>query len=151
MAFKSLGQINRKKGKKTHQNNLWMNKIIQYSLALCAAYSFCFSCGVGLPTTPTTVEMRMNSEHSTFSSFGSVHTAFRCPLQLCFTVIVLKQMMNQIGDTKSIHSLPNSLFVYFIFFFASFFRSLVSVDMVEQQFYGVYVHFTRASTTLSRA
>lgn len=58
-----------------------------------------------------------------------------CSFQWRFTVIVLKQMMNQIGVTKSVHSLP--------FFFRS--SMLGFFIMVEQKFYGVYVHLTRAN------
>lgn len=102
--FELLDQINNEKGIKTYQNSLWMNITFD---TLWVSLRWLYLQQLRLQS------KRKNLEHSILSSFEytqAASTTFRCPLQLCFTVIVLKQMMNQIGDTKSIHSLPYSLF-----------------------------------------
>lgn len=52
--------------------------------------------------------------------FNSIHNrCFTVKRKLCYS---MKQMINQIGDTKSIHSLPSSNSVYvFVYYFIIFF------------------------------
>lgn len=77
----------------------------------------------------------LNSDTAcTQSIFLFRETCSAIPIHLSFTVIVLKQMMNQIGDTKSVLSLPYSFLSIFFF-------------MIEQNFYGMYM--SRAHKSLN--